>query len=66
MGLREVADRGQLSAGPQMPIVDLSLDAGDDLIGERLVAVLTNGEGEQSDSLLAELARSSDRYSHVY
>jgi hypothetical protein len=49
-----------------MPIVDLSLDARDDLISETLVAVVTDGEGEHSDSLLPELARSSDQYSHVY
>jgi hypothetical protein len=34
-----------------MPIVDLALDAGDDLISERLVAVLSDCEGEYSDSL---------------
>jgi len=32
-----------------MPIVDLSLDAGDNLVSERLVAILTDGEGENSD-----------------
>jgi hypothetical protein len=64
--VREAADRGQLSARPRMPIVDLSLDARDDLISETLVAVVTDGEGEHSDSLLPELARSSDQYSHVY
>ena len=32
-----------------MPILDLSLDAGDDLVGERLVAIPTDGEGEHSD-----------------
>jgi hypothetical protein len=31
-------------AGPQMPIVDLPLDAGDDLVGERLVA---RGDGQR-------------------
>ena len=40
VGFGEVADRRQLGAGPQMPIVDLPLDAGDDLVGERLVAIL--------------------------
>ena len=49
VGIGEVADRRQFGAGPQMPIVDLSLDAGDDLVGERLVAILTDGEGEHSD-----------------
>ena len=31
-----------------MPIVDLSLDADNDLIGEWLVAILTEGKGEHS------------------
>jgi hypothetical protein len=29
--------------------VDLSLDAGDNLVSERLVAILTDAEGEHSD-----------------
>jgi uncharacterized RmlC-like cupin family protein len=32
-----------------MPIVDLSLNAGDDLIGERVVAIPTYGQGEHAD-----------------
>jgi hypothetical protein len=32
-----------------MPIVDLSLNAGDDLIGERAVAIPTYGQGEHAD-----------------
>ena len=47
-----------------MPIVDLSLDASDNLVSERLVAILTDAEGEHSDIHLAELARSVDQYSH--
>jgi hypothetical protein len=35
--------------GPQMAILDLSFDAGDDLIGEGLTASLTDGEGEHAD-----------------
>jgi hypothetical protein len=46
-----------------MPIVDLSLDAGDDLVGECLVAILTEGKGEHSD-FSPQLARLVDQYSH--
>ena len=49
VGLGEVADRRQFGAGPQMPLVDLSLDADDDLGGEGLVAVLSDDEGEHAD-----------------
>jgi hypothetical protein len=45
VGLGKVADRWQSGAWPQMPIFDLLLDAGDDLVGERLVATLTDSEG---------------------
>jgi hypothetical protein len=45
-------------------IVDLPLDAGDDLIGERLPALLADREGEHADSRLAGLARRSHRYSY--
>ena len=34
---------GSFGTGPQMLIVDLSLDAGDNLVSERLVAILTDG-----------------------
>jgi hypothetical protein len=66
MRLREVADRRQLGAGPQMPVLDLSLDTSDDLVDEALLAVWTNGEGEHSDCPLAELARSIGQYSQIY
>jgi hypothetical protein len=45
---------------PSATVVDLLFDAGDDLIGEGLAAVLTEGKGEHADSRLAELARSAD------
>jgi hypothetical protein len=48
-----------------MSIVDLSPDAGDDLLGEGLVAVLTDGEGEHDGSRVAPLARPLDRYSYA-
>ena len=66
MGFREVANRRQLGAGPQMPVLDLSLDTSDDLVDEALVAAWTDGEGEHSDFPLAELARSIGQYSQVY
>jgi hypothetical protein len=47
-----------------MPIVDLSLDASDDLIGERVVAIPAYGQGEHADFPPAELARSADQYNH--
>src|SRR5262249_22113259 len=46
VGVREVADRRQLAAGPQMPVVDLPLDAGHDLIDQRLVTARADGQGE--------------------
>ena len=66
MRLREVADRRQLGAGPQMPVLDLSLDTSDDLVDEALLAVWTDAEGEHSDCPFAELARSMCQYSQVY
>jgi hypothetical protein len=33
VALGEIADRRQLGARPQLPVVDLPLDARDDLIG---------------------------------
>jgi hypothetical protein len=65
VGAGEVADRRQPGARPQMPIVDLLLDAGDDLIGEGLAAVRTDGKGEHARPRLAELAWSPDQYSHA-
>ena len=50
VGLGEVTDRRQLRAGSQMPVLDLSLDASDDLVDEAQIAVLADGEGEHSDS----------------
>jgi hypothetical protein len=64
VGICEVADRRQFGAGPQMPILDLSHDAGDDLVAERLVAILTDGEGKHSDSPPLRIGRSMDQYSH--
>ena len=32
-----------------MPILNLSLDAGDNLVGEGLVAILSDDEGEHSE-----------------
>src|ERR1700679_738586 len=46
----KTADRRQLAARPQVPIVDLPLHARDDLLDERLVAVLTEGQREQFGS----------------
>ena len=46
----KVADRRQLGARPQVAIVDLPLDAGDDLIGEWLAAFVADGEGEHAGS----------------
>src|SRR5215472_13579975 len=47
--LGKLADRRQLGAGPEMPFFDLSLDAGDDLVGEALAPILTDDEGEHDD-----------------
>jgi hypothetical protein len=44
----KLADRRQLGARPQTPIVDLLLNAGDNLLGERLAAILTDREGQHS------------------
>jgi hypothetical protein len=38
------ADRRQFTAWLQVTIVDLSLDAGHDLLGERLTAAVTDRE----------------------
>ncbi len=49
-----------------MPIFDLLLDAGDDLVGERLVAILTDSEGIALEIFpVVEVARWSDRYSYA-
>jgi hypothetical protein len=39
----KIANRRQLGARPQVPIIDLPLDARHDLVGERLTAIPTNG-----------------------
>jgi hypothetical protein len=39
----KVADRWQFGARPQVAIVDLPLDAGHDLVGERLAAIPADG-----------------------
>ena len=65
VSLGEFADRRQFGAGPQMPVVDLPLDAGDDLVDERLVALWADGQGQHAGSRLVELARSPDQYSHA-
>src|SRR5689334_24086254 len=49
VGLGKVSDRRQSGAGPEMPFIDLPLDAGDDLVGETLIAILTDDEGEHAD-----------------
>ena len=64
VGLGEVPDGRQLGAGPQMPIVDLSLDAGDDVLGQGLVGIVTDSEESMPIARLAELARSLDQYSY--
>lgn len=45
VGFGKVADRWQLGAGSQVPIVDLSFDAGDNLIAKKLAAVVADGKG---------------------
>ena len=62
----KVADRRQLGAWPQMPIVDLPLDAGHDLVGERLAAVLADGQGEHAGSRFSsDWPGRLDRYSYA-
>ena len=49
-----------------MTIVDLPLDAGHDLLGERLVVCLADGQGEHIGFLLCPgLARPQYRYSYA-
>src|SRR5258708_24802912 len=48
MTFGKIADRRQLRAGPQMPVVDLALGAGDDRRDEGLLASLNYGEGEHA------------------
>jgi hypothetical protein len=68
VGIGERADRGQFGARPQMMVVDLALDAGDDLIGERLSALVADSEREHAGFSLtapaAGLARLPDQYSY--
>jgi hypothetical protein len=47
----KVANRWQLGALPQMPVVDLSLDARDNLVAKGLAAILADGEGQHPISL---------------
>jgi hypothetical protein len=48
-----------------MSIIDLSLDAGDDLIAEALPSIMTDREREHFALHLAKVARSLDQYSHA-
>jgi hypothetical protein len=49
-----------------MPILDLSHDSGNDLVGKRLIVIPTDGEGEHGRlSQLAKLAWRTDQYSHA-
>jgi hypothetical protein len=65
VGLGKVADGRQSGARSEMPFIDLSRDAGDDLVGEALVAILADDEGEHAVSPAPELARSLDQYSYA-
>jgi hypothetical protein len=48
-----------------MPIIDLSFDAGDDLIAERLAAIPADGEGEHAFAPSVQVAPWPDRYSQA-
>src|SRR3954470_2937053 len=63
MAFGQAANRGQARARAQQPVVDLPLDAGDDLFGQR--AVRTQCQGQHDTSSGRGLARSADRYSRV-
>jgi hypothetical protein len=61
---RQVSDRREASAGPQLAILDLLLDAGDDLFDQRSAITLADGEREHVGiSFGPELAWYPDRYS---
>src|SRR5215831_5289241 len=49
----KLADRWQLDAGSQVTIVDLTFDAGDNLIAKGLARVVADGKGQHGEFPLA-------------